>query len=189
MDDIELVTEGKLLPVQLITHRKGEPAWDPAKGELISLPQEMIKIRTVEGGRACMLYNATAKACSIYEHRPVECEALKCWDTADIEAMFLKDLLTRRALFNRSGTLMQLVEAYEKAIPVEDILFFSSASVSQEPEDRARAAEHMELVARIDSQFREQACKTLGLGKDDLLFYFGSPAADIFERVKKMQEK
>ncbi len=189
MDDADLVAEGSLLPVQLITYRKGEPAWDPAKRELIALPCEMIKIRQVEGGTACMLYNASSASCSIYENRPLECRALKCWDTEDIENLFLKDLLYRRALFARSGTLMQLVDAYEKAIPVEDILFFCNAVNTGSPEDRAKALEHMELVAKVDVQFRSQASSTLGLGEDDLLFYFGSPATEIFDRIRELRQE
>ncbi len=181
--------EGKLLPVQLITYRKGEPAWDPSKREMISLPAEMIKIRTVDEGNACMLYNAAAKSCSIYDDRPVECQALKCWDTSEIESMFLKDLLARRTLFNRSGTLLRLVDAYEKAIPVEDIFFFCSASVSEDAAERAKVHEHMELVSRIDRQFRQQACESLGLEPDDLMFYFGSPAREIFDRVMTLQKR
>lgn len=156
---------------------------------MILLPVEMIKIRTVDEGNACMLYNAAAKSCSIYDHRPVECAALKCWDTAEIESMFLKELLSRRALFNRSGTLLQLVDAYEKAIPVEDIFAFCNASFSDDVVEKAKVHEHMELVTRIDSQFRKQACETLGLEQDDLAFYFGSPADEIFGRIMSLKKK
>ncbi len=188
MDDIDLVMEGVLLPVQLITYRKGEPAWHPLERQMIVLPYEMIKIRTVDEGKACMLYNAATTSCSIYEDRPLECRALKCWDTSEIESLFLKDLLHRGVLFKKSGTLSQLVDAYEKAIPVEDILFFCDAANRGTPEDRARAYEHMERVAKVDRQFRHQACKALGLGEDDLLFYFGSPAEDIFKRVMELDK-
>ncbi len=188
-EDIDLVMDGRLLPVQLITYRKGEPAWHPLKREMIALPCEMIKIRSVPGDRACMLYNSADAACSIYDHRPIECRALKCWDTSEVEELFLKDLLSRADLFRKAGTLQQLVDAYEKAIPVEDILFFCNAAASGSSEDRARAHEHMELVAKVDSQFRKQAGDTLGIDPDDLLFYFGSTAKDIFQRVMELQEK
>lgn len=181
-----MVMEGALLPVQLITYRRGEPAWDPLKQEMVGLPCEMIKVRSVEGGKICILYNSDASSCGIYENRPVECRALKCWDTREIESLFLKDLLDRRVLFQKSGTLLQLVDAYEKAIPVDDILFFCNSFSHGSVQDRARAHEHMELVAKVDVQFRDQAAETLGLGQDDLLFYFGSPATDIFDRVKEL---
>ncbi len=188
IEDRELVMEARLLPVHLITYRKGEPAWDPSKRELVALPQEMIKIRTVEGSTTCILYNSSDAACSIYEQRPVECRALKCWDTTDIEALFLKDLLQRDMLFSGSGTLKQLVDAYEKAIPVEDILFFCNVVKTADAEETGRALSHMKLVEKVDTEFRQKACETLGLGRDDLLFYFGSPAKDIFERVSGLSE-
>lgn len=184
-----MVMEATLLPVQLITYRQGEPAWDPLKQEMMALPCEMIKIRSVEGGKTCLLYNSDAASCSIYEDRPLECHVLKCWDTREIESLFLKDLLDRRLLFKNSGTLLQLVDAYEKAIPVEDILFFCNASIHGSAEDRARAFDHMKRVADVDGKFRKKAAETLGLGKDDLPFYFGSSATEIFERVKGLTEK
>ena len=189
MEDRDMVMEGTLLPVQLITYRSGEPAWNPLKQEMVALPCEMIKIRSVEGGKTCMLYNSDASSCSIYESRPLECRSLKCWDTREIESLFLKDLLDRRHLFQGSGTLLQLVDAYEQAIPVDDILFFCNASMHGSAEDRARAHEHMERVAGVDVKFREKAADTLGLGQDDLFFYFGSPATEIFDRVKELSQK
>jgi len=54
------------------------------------------------------------KSCSKYDHRPLECRLLKCWDTREIEAVYEKDRLTREDILAGIEGLWELIVAHEK---------------------------------------------------------------------------
>ncbi len=176
-DDRHLVVSGVLTPSMLVTLRRGEPALDPAENRLMLLPSELIKISGVNGLNECRFFQARRNSCAIYEHRPLECRALKCWDTAEITALFLRDLLLRTELMPSGSMVWKLVEKYEAAFPVRLIrdLCLASSSGSKE------AAIELEELRDHDSSFRQQASEFLGLPSEDMNFFLGRPVSEVTE--------
>jgi len=107
-EDRTFLQKGVLRPTHLFTLRAGELAYHPLEERLIELSDEMIKIKGMDGSSACIFYDAEQHGCAIYEDRPLECRALKCWDTRDVEGLFMQDLLSR--LVDREGVARRGIE-------------------------------------------------------------------------------
>ncbi|MFP4453104.1 MAG: YkgJ family cysteine cluster protein, partial [Desulfobacterales bacterium] len=88
MDDLKKVLDKSISPEKLYTIRKGEMVYDNVKGGLVKTPQEIVKIKSSQGSRACIYYEEEKKACRIYEIRPLECRIMACWDSAPSEASY-----------------------------------------------------------------------------------------------------
>ncbi len=165
--DLAILQQGAILPHQLVTFRKGEPAFDPGRSELISLPSDLIKIRGAGGIGCCIFFLPQENACSIYQDRPLECRMLKCWDTADIEALFLKDLLSRKDLFGGSDTIMELIAAHESAFPVDALLGLEK--------------EALETAVREELRFRQKVMEGYGIQAETLDLILGRSIKSILE--------
>ncbi len=166
-----LVVKGILNPWDLVTYRKGEVALNPATGELMSLEAEMIKIRGRNSRADCMFLEETDNSCRIYKHRPLECSVLKCWNTAEIKRLFLRDMLERSDLIPVGSSLSEIIAGYEKAFPVGMLLEISAATVS----DKEDGTLHIDRLEAADRKFRQEAAGLLNLRQDSLDFFFGRP--------------
>jgi Fe-S-cluster containining protein len=112
--DRHLVETGRLPLNVLYTLRSGEWVHDPIHGGRRPLTGELIKIKGAGKSWACTYFDTDAGACRNYEHRPLECRCLKCWDTTAIAAVSERDLLTRKDLFAKVDGLWELIEAHER---------------------------------------------------------------------------
>ncbi len=167
--DLELVRAGVLEPRHLVTLRRGEPAFHPVEGRVVELPQEMIKVRG-RGGWRC-LFLTEERLCSIHRRRPLECRALKCWDTREIEALFLTDLLTRSQVI-ASPALLEIVEAYDRRLPAGPLCRAILSGASGLKETAAR-----------DREFRRSVARNFGLHEVELEFYLGRSVESLLEQL------
>jgi hypothetical protein len=93
-----------------VTIRQGEPAFDNVAGRCVPVPTDIVKIAgSKDKTRACRYYDRDNGICSIYDHRPLECRTLTCWDSAALEAIYNHDRLTRRDLVASVEGLWELV--------------------------------------------------------------------------------
>ncbi len=99
-EDKNLIEEGSILLKYLYTIRKGETVYDNVKGTLQITDSDIIKIKNQKGSSSCIFFNAADKECKIYENRPVECKALNCRDTGELEQIYYKNRLTRKELIS-----------------------------------------------------------------------------------------
>ena len=159
--DMSVLGKGLIQPHHLYTIRKGEPAYDPAADSIIFLPSEIIKVK----GEPCIFFSDRDKRCTIYNYRPIECRALKCWDTKAIERLFLKNLLSRGDLFQGAGSIMKLIAAYEESFSLELILNASST--------------HLSLLIEKDLQFRETVIKNYGISPEVLPLVLGRAIREV----------
>lgn len=164
-EDLAILERGVIGPDELITFRKGEPAFHPKRQELIPLPSEMIKIKGLGLTGRCIFFDESRCACTIYDDRPLECRLLKCWDTAAIEEVFLKDLLVRADLFGLSPVIMELIAAHERAFPLGSILASGPDSIRQAAEDERR--------------FRRLVSEKYGLDEASMLLILGREIAAV----------
>ncbi|WP_373500672.1 YkgJ family cysteine cluster protein [Desulfococcus sp.] len=121
LEDRRLVDEGILPPAHLFTIRGGEPAHDNIRGGIHPVDGDLIKIRGAGDAWTCIYYDEVLKGCRIYENRPLECRVLKCWDTTEIEAVCLRDRLTRKMLLGGAEGLWELIEDHQARCGYNDL--------------------------------------------------------------------
>ena len=108
----------------------------------------------------------------MYDHRPLECRVLKCWDTQDIEAVYEKDRLTRRDILDGIAGLWELIEEHEKQC--------AHAAINRATRDlkgafSQQAREVIAAAIRYDNAIRELVLENGNVLPDMIDFLFGRP--------------
>jgi Fe-S-cluster containining protein len=154
----------------LVTIRKGEIVREPQSGCLIRAEEEMIKLKGAGTGWCCILFDEAHDRCTRYEHRPVQCRAMACWDTAEIEQVIKAPRLTRRDLLYDVAGVWDLVAAHERRCGLSGMDALSAAvRDGDEP-----AADELMAMIRYDRALREMLVEKGGDGQH-LEFLFGRP--------------
>jgi Fe-S-cluster containining protein len=171
LEDKPLIDKGIILSKYLFTIRKGEPAYDNVRQELLPLSSELIKIKGKNDSSTCIFFNESEKKCNIYQNRPVECKAMKCWDTREIETIYAKDRLTRKDLLSDIEGLWELVKDHQSRCSYEEIKIMMQ---KQDKNKDAMQKEILEMI-RYDTQIRHLVVKKGGMDSEILDFLFGRP--------------
>ncbi|MBW2590374.1 MAG: YkgJ family cysteine cluster protein [Deltaproteobacteria bacterium] len=169
--DKHLIDKGIILSKHLFTIRKGELAYDNVREELLPLPSELIKIKGKNDSSTCIFFNESEKICEIYKNRPVECKALKCWDTREIEKIYSKNRLTRKDLLSDIEGLWGLVKDHQSRCSYEKI---KKMLQKQDNSKNAIKKEILEII-RYDTQIRHLVVEKGGMDSEILDFLFGRP--------------
>ncbi|MCK4425592.1 MAG: YkgJ family cysteine cluster protein, partial [Deltaproteobacteria bacterium] len=185
-EDRIFLQKGVLRPTHLFTLRAGELVYHPLEERLIELSDEMIKIKSTDGSSACTFYDAEQKACSIYEDRPLECRALKCWDTGDVEDLFMQDLLSRLDLCPKGSAVAELISAYERSFPPGRL--YGLLSEAGSPEVAQQTNPEIEQMVSTDEAFRQKVVEALGLKDDELEFFFGRPVKALVADIRILMD-
>lgn len=159
--------------------RKGELIWHPTKNQLIPLQHEIIKIRGRKTLWTCIFYNEISRSCNCYENRPIECRVLKCWDTKDIEELFLKETLDRKTLLKTAPHLLELINNYEKKFDFN--YFFYLMEDKKEKE--------LKKLIKLDKKFREKLVDTTQFSIEDMNFFFGRSLETLFKQFNNIFKK
>ncbi len=167
-EDERLVRSGALPLAQLITIRKGEIAHNPLTNSLQPVNQELVKISGVGREWNCCFLDPEEKGCTIYEHRPMACRALQCWDTRAIEELIEKDTLSRLDLIGDNNPLRSSVEEHERLFPCPDM----KALLTRGPSDHAA---ELEDLVNEEIAYRTRVVQSFDLSLGEELFYFGRP--------------
>jgi len=171
-DDAPLYHEGTLHKGHLVTTRKGEWVYDNVQDALMILKSEMIRIRPSQGQKGCLFLDRETASCQIYDHRPVECRAMKCWDLREIIELYPQDRLTRRDLIPADSALGQIMAEHESLCD-----YGQAARICEgllEHEDQELAAELAAMV-QTDQGFRASLQERAGADEHTLNFVFGMP--------------
>jgi len=173
-EDLPLIEEGFLEKKNLVTFRKGEVVTDPVNGTVGPATSECIKIREKKGaGRGCIFYDETAKACAIYDERPVQCRALSCWDTREIVEVLGRPRLRRQDAVHE-GVLLGLMEKHETRCSYATI----EDGVRAVPREGNKAVERLMGLLKFDYHLRPFISEKLHIPMDEMDFYFGRPLVD-----------
>ncbi len=173
--DRVLVVDGILSPVDLLTIRRGEPGFDPCHNKVVMLESELIKVRGRDKIGTCKFYDPQRYACLIYDKRPMECRLLKCWDTKELEAVFMRDLLIRRDLVPPGTALFELIERHDLVFDlrkITEILLNSSDSCMG----------NTSIINKLIEEercFRQKVIRELSIGEAELDFFFGRPLEEV----------
>lgn len=162
------------------TIRKGETVYNNFEQKLMTLPEEIIKIKGIDGqSSACMFYDSSKKGCSIYPDRPYECEALKCWDTSDMESICSADRLCRKDLLPDDTPLTELMAAHEERCSY--ILLNELLHRIKEADDASEVTEKVIDQIRFDYYLREFVSDKFKIKSDELALFFGRPMIKTIE--------
>ena len=171
-EDRILIDTGVIPSRCLFTIRKGELAYDNVQGGLMPLDSDIIKIKGKADTWTCIFFDESSKQCSIYDDRPLECRALKCWDTRELEEMYARRRLTRDDLIAEVEGLWDLIQDHQKRCDYARIQnLIKDLAGSFKNNARRKLAE----LIKYDIEMRELVVSKGGMDPEMLDFLFGRP--------------
>ncbi len=174
-EDRHLVETGQIAASCLFTIRRGELARDNVKNALVPMAEEMIKIKGQARRWTCLFYDGEDRGCGIYDHRPLECRALNCRDTRQIEAVYGTGRLTRADLLSSVEGLWELVMDHESRCGYDGLRNLVDKGMAGE---RLRMEAAILEILRYDNHLRRLTVKNGGLDAAMLDFIFGRPLSE-----------
>ncbi len=172
LSDKPLLAEGKITSTRIFTIRKYEPVYNNILQKVEPAGQEMIKIKGKDGSWECIFFDANGAACAIYENRPLQCRALKCWDTRDLEAIYEKNRLGRKDVIGKNESLLQLVQSHDKQCDYRLIHNLASCLAGEDPQS---ARNRLYELYQFDKKIRELTVQKAGIDLRFTDFLFGRP--------------
>jgi len=172
-EDRELILQDKIKLEHLVTIRQGEPAVSPLGDKLEYLQAEIIKLKGQANDWACLFFDRQNSSCLIYQHRPIECTLLKCWDTDDLERIINKNLLCRTDIIADNSPVLELIATHEEGCSLGGLESLLS-SLSRKSLQNEVMAELTDMV-RKDMAIRARALSSPDLPDEIELYVFGRP--------------
>lgn len=170
-EDAILFTKGILKRTHVYTLRKGEVVRNVDE-TLMVLEHEIIKIKGQGEAWACMFYDDDLKACNIYNHRPVECRALKCWDLRGLKEVMGRPCLRRRELIKPDDGILKVIGAHEQRCAYETL---ESAIKELPGSDSGNAVEKILDLLQYDHYIRPFLTEKFNVDPSAMVFFFGRP--------------
>jgi Fe-S-cluster containining protein len=171
-EDKVLIEKGVIHSKYLYTIRKDEMAYDNVKQRLEPVKSDVIKIKGKGESWTCIFFDEKQNECTIYEDRPVECRALKCWDTKALEELYDRKRLKREDLIADIEGLWGLIKDHQARCNYETIQKLVKAV------NTGRGGEAQRKLAQIiqfDNEIRKLVVSRGGLDMEMLDFLFGRP--------------
>jgi len=178
-EDAHLVVNGKILLRNLYTIRPGEPDFDNIQNRIRPADSDIIKIKSKKNSQTCVFLNESNHDCTIYAQRPVECRALKCWDTQQIERIYCINRLTRKDLLSDSKDLWNLICDHQTRCDyskIQKILTFLSNRSDE------RRLKELHRMIRYDQHLRSVLAEKGGMDRELMDFLFGLPLSQTIKR-------
>ncbi len=170
--DKALIEKGVIHSKYLYTIRKGEMAYDNVKQCLDPVSSDGIKLKGKGDSWTCLLFDDKQNACTIYENRPIECRALKCWDTKALEDLYAKRHLKREDLIADIEGLWGIIKDHQARCNYETIQKLVNA-INSDRGDEAR--QKLAEIIQFDIEIRKLVVSWSGLDMEMLDFLFGRP--------------
>lgn len=176
LEDRHLVERGFIHTRHLYTIRRGELARDPIRGGLVRVDGDIIKIKGGNGRWACRFWDPGSNRCRIYEHRPLECRELECWDTTRIEQTYDRSRLSRSDLLSGIRGLWDLVVEHDRRCSherIQGLLKNTSGAGAEE------ARQHLAEICAYDAEIRRLMVSRGRLEAAMLDFLLGRPVEQV----------
>jgi hypothetical protein len=146
---------------------------------LIAAGGDIIKIKEDNRSRACIFFEETGNQCGIYENRPEECRALKCWDTREIEAIYSKNRLSREELVSQIEGLWDIVVDHQSRCDYRKI---STLVDRMDRTGMKNPLNRISYMIKYDMQLRSLIVKKGALDPEMVDFLLGRP---LFETISR----
>ena len=179
IEDQELLQQNSIDRESLITIRKGEPVYFFEQNRPEWIKAELIKLKGLHGEWSCIFYGKNSSSCSIYQHRPLECIVLKCWDTAELEAIAGKNLLNRFDIIPEHEPVIEYIHRHEKECSLE---FIEQLLIKQNGTINKNSLAQLSDLVNKDLLLRSEALANLNFTLNLELFYFGRPLFKILSQ-------
>ena len=182
-----MIDTGAIPSSCLFTIRKGELAYDNVQGCLMPLGSDIIKIKGKADTWTCIFFDEPNKQCTIYDDRPRECRALKCWDTRELEKMYARRRLTREDLVSEVEGLWDLIQDHQQRCDYAEIQnLIKDLAGSLKNNARQKLAE----IIKFDIEIRELVVTRGGMDPEMLDFLLGRPLTKTLPKygIKVRQE-
>lgn len=170
-EDLRLVEQGILGPAQLLTVRRDEPAREPLQDKVLPSKAEFIKIKGRDQSWSCLFFAQHDKGCLIYQTRPLECRLLFCRNTAPVEEIIGRDLLTRQLILARNDAVLPLLSRLEDEVPYRAVNRLLAAI----DDGFAQIATPLADLVRRDLAVRDEFLRDFPKRQREELFLFGRP--------------
>ena len=185
--DKHLIEAGVIHSKYLFTIREGELAYDNVRQCLEPARTDIIKIKKQKDSLTCIFFNEQECACTIYENRPSECRALKCWDTKALEDLYAKMRLTRKDLISEIEGLWGLIKDHQERCNYDTIQRLVNA-IKRDGDVAAR--KKLVEIIQFDTEIRKLVVSKAGLEAEILDFIFGRPLNETLKNFGlKVQKK
>lgn len=169
-EDKFLLENGHIQLRFLFTIRTDEPVFDNVQGHIIPAPADIIRVKGQKAFSTCVFFNPEQNHCSIYDHRPLECRVLKCWDTNEIIKIYQTGRLSRKDLFRNIPHINHLVEYHENRCAYREIKKLIDRF--DHHKNRATLNALREIIA-FDNHFRSLIAEKSLFKMDTMDFLFG----------------
>jgi Fe-S-cluster containining protein len=189
LEDKILIEKGIILSKYLYTIREQELCYDNVKDSISPAASDIIKIKAQKDSLACIFFNERENECAVYDNRPLECRALKCWDTREIEKIYSKNRLARKDLLSNVEGLWGLVEDHQKRCSYEKLTLF--IDILKKDKKDAALKDILDII-EYDAQIRELVVQKGGLDPEMTDFIFGRPITETIKiygfKIKKQDD-
>ncbi len=170
VEDARLIKDKFIERHNLYTIRAGELVHDNIHNQLRTSKREFIKIKEKVEGRGCIYYEEEGKACGIYDHRPIQCSALACWDDREFMRVYEGPKLDRQEIIH-DKIIPGLIEQHEKKCSYRELKRY----VSRIEADGEKAVEKILELLRFDYELRPFVSEKMGIDSSEMNFVFGRP--------------
>ena len=175
LEDKMLIEKGMIPLKDIYTIRKGERCYDNIKECFLPASSDILKIKGQKGSKTCLFFNETDKECTIYNHRPMECRILKCWDTGEIQRIYAQNRLTRKDLISSIKGLWEIVEDHQERCSYDTLKILIDLL---EKSNRQEALQRILNIIEYDKNIRNLTIQKAGLDPDITDFLFGRPVTE-----------
>ena len=184
-EDLRLITEERVIGLEnLVTYRVHEAVYDQPTETVVLLEKEMVKIRPITDGKTCVFYDNSKKSCTIYHSHPLECRALECTDTDELEEVYNIGRINRRHIIGKDHPLHELMDGHDEHCAIGKVHELAQMlDGAEELEDKARLWTKLSAILEYDINMRKMVSERLELSDEALGFLFGRPMEIIFSEL------
>ncbi|MDA8215379.1 MAG: YkgJ family cysteine cluster protein [Nitrospiraceae bacterium] len=172
-EDMTLFVSGVLSYENTYTIRDGERVRSKGDGSIYESFVELIKIRDKEGAAVCVFYNE-GEGCRIYENRPSQCRAYKCWDPVNLMKGLEEGALKRSDIFGSVDVVMGIIENHEVKCSYKKL----SDAFERLAEGNGDAVEEIMDMLQYDTYVRPFLEEKFNIPRNAMDLILGRPLTD-----------
>jgi Fe-S-cluster containining protein len=172
-EDIALFISGALSPENTYTIRDSERISMKDDGSIYESFVELIKIRDKDGTSICVFYKDN-EGCSIYENRPAQCKAYKCWEPHNLLKGLEEGALKRRDIFGSVDLIMEAIGRHEEKCSYKKL----SEAFDKLAEGDEKAADDIIDMLQYDTYIRPFMQEKFNISANTMNLIFGKPMTE-----------
>lgn len=183
-DDSSLFVSGVLSHENTYTIRDGQRIRSKGDGNIYESFVELIKIKDKDGTSVCLFYKDN-EGCSIYENRPSQCRAYKCWEPENLMSGLEEKALKRSDIFGSIDLLMEVIERHEEKCSYKKL----SDAFDRLAEGKEDAAEDIIDMLQYDTYIRPFLEEKFKIPAGAIELILGMPLTDAINEFGFKVEK